>query len=251
MYDWPEITTETNQLFDQLKQSIGDAGFNPPEELTREGDLWDIWKSPRLLLGQTCGLPLCTDLKGKVTLLGTPTYDIDCDAGLYCSVIVVKSDSPLAALVDLKDKIFAYNAPNSQSGYAAMINAVITSDAPFNPMVKNVETGSHRNSIKAVATGIADFAAIDAISWQLALRHEPDAKRLRVLQITSPTPALPFITAHRPDEQVEKLQKAIKIAMKNLDVATKENLLLTGFKNTTLESYQIIETRFNKIKTYF
>jgi ABC-type phosphate/phosphonate transport system substrate-binding protein len=48
-----------------------------------------------------------------------------------------------------------------------------------------VETGGHRQSVQAVADGRADVAAIDAVCWALAGRHEDAAvEKLRVINRT-------------------------------------------------------------------
>ncbi len=56
-------------------------------------------------------------------------------------------------------------------------------------------TGSHRNSIRAVASGEAQLAAIDAQSWWLALAHEPAADEVRMAGRSVDVPGLPLITA--------------------------------------------------------
>ena len=249
MYDWPEVEAATNRFYRHLKQAFDDAGFNPPDELKRDGDLLETWKSPYLLLGQTCGMPFCTQLKGKVTLVGTPAYAINCDAGFYNSAIVVHKDAPFWALCDLKDKIFAYNSEHSQSGYAALMSELMLQPTPFNPLLNSIISGGHRQSIKAVADGNADFAAIDSVTWELALRHEPNAVDLRVLGVTKQTPGLPYITAHRPDAEVHSLQQAIGDTIKSLDGDTKNALLLTNFVVTSIDDYQVIEDQLQKIKS--
>lgn len=250
MYDWPEVEAETNLFFQRLKQALSDAGFSAPSARTSEGDLLDIWQSPNLLLGQTCGLPFCTSLKDKVQLVGTPVYDIDNAPGFYSSVIVVRQKASFEKLADLRGATFAYNALHSQSGYAALMHDVISSDTPFNPLQNSLMSGSHRDSVKMVAEGKADYAAIDIASWNLALDHEPLSKNLRILIQTNPTPALPFITAHRPIGEVHKIQRSIANAIKSLDTNTRHRLRLKDFIALTPLDYKIIETRYKKIKTF-
>lgn len=58
-----------------------------------------------------------------------------------------------------------------------------------------MHTGQHLASTEAVATGKADIASLDAMSWQLMQRHEDFARELRVLERTTPTPGLPYMSA--------------------------------------------------------
>jgi ABC-type phosphate/phosphonate transport system substrate-binding protein len=46
-----------------------------------------------------------------------------------------------------------------------------------------------------VASGAADIAGIDAVTWEMIARWDPFARDLRVLARTPPTPALAYVTA--------------------------------------------------------
>ena len=58
-----------------------------------------------------------------------------------------------------------------------------------------IETGGHRASIRAVATDMADVAAIDCRSWAMARQFEPAARALAVVGWTARRKGLPFIAA--------------------------------------------------------
>ena len=91
----------------------------------------------------------------------------------------------------------AFNGLDSQSGVQTLREAVapLAGGAPF--FGGGVETGAHRASMRAVADGRADCAAIDAVCWAMAGRYEHEAvSRLRVVHVTAPAPALPFVTRH-------------------------------------------------------
>jgi ABC-type phosphate/phosphonate transport system substrate-binding protein len=98
-----------------------------------------------------------------------------------------------------------------------------------------VETGGHRASIKAVAAGQADLAAIDAVTWELALRHEPAAASLRVIDTTKPTPGLPYICALGRD--AAPLRAAISAAIDSLDTSVRAALLLRGLQMIPAPAY--------------
>lgn len=73
-----------------------------------------------------------------------------------------------------------------------------------------VETGGHRASVRAVAEGRADLAAIDCRSWALALRHEPCARRLVVIGWTAERPGLPYVTgAHTDAATADRLRDTL------------------------------------------
>ncbi len=78
---------------------------------------------------------------------------------------------------------------------------------------EKIETGGHRNSIKAVAEGRADVAAIDCRSWHLARLYEPAAQQVQVVGWTAKRKGLPFITAlTTPKHVVDALRRAVTSA---------------------------------------
>lgn len=247
MYDWPEIRTETDQFYALLRESLADRGFAPPHDLNRELDPMTVWQSPNLLLAQTCGLPLVTRLRDRVSVVGTPAYDIDCSSGRYFSVLVAHRDSPFERLADLAGTRFALNEFGSQSGYAAPLFH-LGREAPEVPKSLTYQpVGSHRAALRAVSEGVADFAAIDAVSWAHARRHEPSSERLRVLSRTPPTPGLPFITTRRPAREVHRLHLAVVDAMAALNEPVRDALLLLGFAQTHQRHYRVIERRHAEV----
>lgn len=220
MYDWPEVRPATDAWWAALRDALRAQGIPAPDALSRDGDHWE---DPGLVLGQTCGLPFRRHLRGRVTLLGAPDYGLDGLApGYYCSVLVVGRDDPAPDGAALRSARYAYNARLSQSGFAALEAAL----GPRDPRL-GVETGAHRASIRAVAEGAARVAAIDAVSWRLALAHEPAAARLRVLGCTPATPGLPMITAFGRDPA--PFRAAIAAAIAALAPGPRAALGLCGF----------------------
>jgi len=99
------------------------------------------------------------------------------------------------------------------------------------------------------ADGSAAVAAIDAVSWLLALDHEPAAHKLRVLTRTRPTPGLPLITslgheAHRLD-----LVTAIRRGIAGLDHTSRQALHLEGFEPHTGADYAVIKQRLTEAES--
>ena len=248
MYDWPELRHDTDTLWERLRECLQDNSFPAPQRLDREQPASDIWQDDRLPLGQTCGLPYVRNLATTVSLVGTPAYDIECGAGSYYIVIVVDPDCSAASLEELAGLRLAYNSPHSQSGYAALAYALYSNSSVPPKFAARLKTGSHRGLIRAVADGLADVAAIDAVTWQIALRHEPMAARLRVLASTKPTPGLPFICARRKDRNADHIHMAVVEAMAALNEDSRQNLLLTGFAHTAPSDYDVIRKRFELTK---
>jgi ABC-type phosphate/phosphonate transport system substrate-binding protein len=186
--------------------------MSAPLKLDRFRPSEAIWRSPGLVLSQTCGFPFSTRLRGMVRLVGTPIYNVPgCQGPYYSSMIVVRNDEPAGRLADLASPRFAYNAADSLSGYLALGAALREAKREAQPRAW-IESGSHRASVRAVAEERADVAAIDAVCWALALRYEPEAtSRLKVLEQTPLRPGLPFVTAvERADAEVLTIRAVIK-----------------------------------------
>lgn len=247
MYDWPETRSATDAYWRALRDSLANYGFAAPSGLTRDSDPHACWRAPDLLLAQTCGLPYVAQLRGRVSIVGTPGYDIDCGCGSYFSVLVVREAETAADLSAFAGECYAYSDRLSQSGFAAFHQAMRRAGHDPQRWKAAIRTGSHRESIRKVAGGAADIAAIDAVSWQLARRHEPAAAKLSVLGESPRTPGLPYITAIMERPRVERLHLAVVDAMASLDESVREDLLLTGFVPTTDKDYDIIAARWQAL----
>lgn len=220
MYDRPETAAANDRLWAAIRAQLGHG----PEALDRHGDLWAIWRAPDLLLAQTCGLPYRARLRDRVTLVAAPDHGLpNTPPGQYHSVIVIRAEDPARDIADLDGRTLAYNDPLSQSGWAAPSAHAATHGIAFGSVV---ETGAHRASARAVAEGQADCAALDAVSWALMERHDAFAARLRVIDHTAPTPALPFITAQ--GNNPAPIARALGAAIAALDPSDRDRLCLHG-----------------------
>ena len=128
--------------------------------------------------------------------------------------------------MDLSGARFAYNMRESQSGWAAL-DKVLQIESHFGDLV---QSGAHRASIAAVAEGRADCAAIDAVSWALAQRHEPAAASVHMIAVTPPTPGLPFITGQANEGKAKQMIDAVTMAIAALPRDVRDALALRGFK---------------------
>ncbi|WP_120501906.1 phosphate/phosphite/phosphonate ABC transporter substrate-binding protein [Roseovarius sp. EL26] len=232
MYDRPETAASNDRLWAAIRTALGRG----PEILTRDGDVWDHWLSPNLILAQTCGYPFRARLHDKVTLVGTPVYDLhDCPDGHYYSVIVARADDPRDAPKDFAGARFAYNEALSQSGWAAPQNHATLNGFTFtNP----IQSGAHRNSARMVAEGQADCASLDALSWKLMQRHDDFATNLKVVEHTTPTPVLPYITAKT--QNPEPLFNAMTQAIAALSPEDRNTLAIKGITRIPAAQYLTI-----------
>ena len=247
MYDWPEVSHAVDRLWKSVAVAALPLGLPVPAELTRRDPPESIWLHPELIVGQTCGLPLVQRLLDHVVVLGTFAFDLpDTDPGDYHSVVVVAESSPCGSLADLRGGVVAINARDSQSGHAALQYGVAPLAQGGRFFGSAIETLSHRASIAAVADGSADVAAIDAVSWLLALDHDPAAHTLRVLTRTQPTPGLPLITSLDHEALRLDLITAIRRGIAALDHTSRRALHIEGFEPHTGDDYTVIRQRLTE-----
>ena len=245
MYDFPELRSATDALWAAIAARLRDLGVNPPDELTRTPHLEASWTDPCLLLGQTCGYPLVTTLRGRVALLTTPRYTAPgCDNTLYRSAIIVRDDARATSLSDLRGLVCAVNDAASNSGMN-VLRAEIARTSPHTPRFFHsvVTTGSHAASVLAVAECRADVAAIDCVTWAHLQRLRPSHTRgLRRLAWTAATPGLPLITSVRTsDAERRALTEALQDVADDPALAgIRAELLLAGFETVGLDGYAAI-----------
>jgi ABC-type phosphate/phosphonate transport system substrate-binding protein len=220
MYDWDEVAWAHDLLWAAVADRLNATGITAPSAIDRTRPADSVWRDPGLVLSQTCGFPFSTRLRGMVRLVAVPTYDAaGCQGAAYSSMIVTRRGESSEEIGLFAGRRFAYNSADSLSGFLALKSTM--REAGLDPSkVEWIETGSHRASIRAVAAEGADVAAIDAVCWALALRHEAAASALKVMAVTPLRPGLPLITAvERTDREVATIRAALKEAF--LDPATR------------------------------
>ncbi len=232
MYDRPETMGANNRLWALMRDALRDMGQDAPQELTRGNmALMAGWLSPELLFSQTCSLPYRAKLADKVALIATPDYGLEgCPAGHYRSVYVARKSDGFTHLDQVAGLDFAYNEALSHSGWAAPYADHLARGLSLRPTLR---TGAHHASALAVANGRADYAALDALTWELIEEHDTFADHLCVIGTTPPSPALPYITAKDPNP----VRIALTQAIAALPPADRATLHLRGITQIPAKAY--------------
>ena len=244
MYDWPEVHNAVDALWSAISARLGVAGVDAPVSPWRPADVADLWSHPDLLVGETCGAQVVGEYRGRFEVIGVLDHAVDgCRPGDYRSVVVARDNDPAVELADLRGRTVVVNERRSQSGHAALVSEVapLAVDGRFFGSV--VESGAHRASIRMVADGEGDVAAIDAVSWLLALDHEPAADGLRILAWTEPLPAPPAVTGWANGGLRDVMVAAVGEALTLVDLEVREALHLYGFVPLTAADYDVLADR--------
>ena len=97
--------------------------------------------------------------------------------------------------------------------------------------------------MKAVASGLADVACVDTVSWRLACNEVPDlAERLRSIGRTRKAPGLPLVTANAHSEaDVKRIAEVVANVVSLPSTAkSRERLGIRGFSKLSLGAYEEI-----------
>ncbi len=245
MYDFEDLHAAHDQLWAAIAARLRTRiSGSVPDGLTRTAELLPAWRDPRLLLGQTCGYPLVTELNQTVRLVLTPIYTAPgCDGAWHRSAVIVRADDHFADLEGLRGRRCALNGWDSNTGMnllRAMVAPLARSDRFFGEIIVS---GSHHRSLSLVAAGEADVASIDCVTLAHLTRIDPAlTARTRILDWTMPSPGLPMITsATNDDATLEALRAAVTDVFHDSALTeTRAVLLLAGYEILTPETYGAI-----------
>jgi phosphonate transport system substrate-binding protein len=116
---------------------------------------------------------------------------------VYHSYFIVNSDSTIESFDQLRGKTFAFSDPHSNTGCLVPTYFLAKrNEAPESFFKKTFFTYSHDNSIKAVAKGLADGAAVDSLIWEFMNSVEPEmTSHTRIIE-KSPPYGIPPVVVH-------------------------------------------------------
>ncbi len=243
MYDWRPVRGATDRLWAAVAASLDQQGIAAPATLSRDGGDGACWADPGLVLSQTCGYPLVTNLAGKVLYVATPHYDAPgCDRPNYCSVLIGLKGEGRAVLADFAGTRIAYNSADSLSGSVSLRAAITETGHDPAGFGQWVKSGSHIGSIEAVANGAADLAAIDAVAFALAGDHMVElVENIQVIGQTPALPGLPFITATGNGSIIPALRAALSTVLSDPSLAPDlATLRLTGLSVLPVDTYDAV-----------
>jgi phosphonate transport system substrate-binding protein len=151
----------------------------------------------------TCGLPYVRHYAAEgarplgAMVMAGERYS---DRPVYFSDVIVAAVSPFQQFDDLRGAIFAYNQPESFSGYVLPRHHLRQRGQGPDFFGAWQTTGSHADSMNWVASGRAGAAAIDSVVLDMEFRQRPErARQLRVVASIGPMPMPPVVAAARLD----------------------------------------------------
>jgi len=252
MYDWPEVGSAVDSFWSLLRGRLVEAGIEVPARLTRSDGRDDLWSDRATVLDQVCSLNPVREGAGTVVPLGTLGYAPPanlpaCSPGDYYSVIVCRASDARrhsGSLTAFREAPIVANGTDSQSGYWSLGHHVrhLAGERPL--FGRCGFTGSHRASIREIAAGSADLAAIDVHSWRLALEHEPAAHELAVIDTTSPTPGVVCVTGAASADRAGVIDSCLADAAEAMAATAPGRAMgLVGYRRRHPDEFGIVARR--------
>jgi phosphonate transport system substrate-binding protein len=125
-----------------------------------------------------------------------PVFRDDRAPGLpvYFSEVIVNRDLPIFSFDGLQGHSMAYNDPCSLSGYYNLLKKLADMGEDRSFFSRIVCSKGHLNSLRMVAEGEVDAAAIDSNVLRLGLRSNPELReQFRVIESLGPFPIQPVV----------------------------------------------------------
>ena len=210
----PVILIEQTSLLRDWQADLEQRLDRPVAFVQRDSyrEILDYLLSQRLEFAWICGYPYILH-RDQLRLTAIPVYQ---GQPLYRSALIVpETDRDTRALSDLKGRVFAYADPDSNSGFLVprfeLIRQGLDPDRFFR---KTFFTGGHRNSIEAVAVGLADGAHVDSYVWDTLARLSPQiTRRTRVVARSKPFAFPPIVAGPAAPDALNLAMREALIGM--------------------------------------
>lgn len=169
----PVFLSSDLELLTHLRTYLSDALNRPVSLVTRRTyqEITALLLSGQLDAAWICGYPFI-QYRNRLSLVAVPVWR---GRPLYQSYLIVDQSRQVEGLVDLRDDIHAFSDPDSNSGHlvtqAALAEIRETPDTFFG---KTFFTYSHRNVVRAVASGLAESGSVDGYVWEVMSEIEPE-----------------------------------------------------------------------------
>lgn len=206
---------ETYKTYQDLLQYLG-AQLDRPVELVQRksyAEINDLIRAGGIDLAFVCSEAYVQGQQDfGMELLVAPEVRGE---ALYRSYLIVPTDSPVERFDQLRDKIFAFTDPDSNSGRLVPSYALSQmGETPEGFFRKVVYTYSHDNSIKAVADKLVDGASVDSLVYDYLEARDPAlAEHTRVIWRSDPFGSPPVVVHPGLSAELKERLRQILIGM--------------------------------------
>ena len=192
--------------YKQLLDYVGEKSGRPVTFVDRESyaEINELIRSGDVDVAFVCGKPYVDghDDFGMELLVVPQAYG----QTVYYSYIIVSKDSPIESFEGLRGRSFAFVDPMSNSGKLVPTYMLARmGETPDSYFRKYVYTYAHDKSIKAVAQGVVDGAAVDNLIWEYLNRTHPElTSKAKVIEKSPPYGMPPVVVRPHLDPELRE-----------------------------------------------
>lgn len=212
----------------------------------------ELWQRPDKAAVFMCGLP-CSLAVPQPGLVAAPVPSPAAYGGRPCywSDVIVRADSPFRTIADTFGHRLALTTAESQSGYAALLHALMPygGSAPlYREIIEPCFTPM--GALMAVIEQQADVAPIDSYAWALLSKHAPElTSQVRIVMSTEATP-IPLLVASGAASP--KITAAfLRASEMPAAAALMDQLLVQRFVRPESEAYDELRKRFLTMRAFW
>jgi phosphonate transport system substrate-binding protein len=209
----PTIPNDQYRVIEEWRLYMERELERPVEFVWRNSyiETMDLLRTEKLDYAWICDYPFVY-FKGQVRLLAVPLYQ---GRPYYQSYLIVPTaDTETTSLAQLKDRLFAYADPYSNTGYLTPRYLLAQSgEDPDKFFSKTFFTFSHRKVMEAVALGAAQGGAVSSHVWDTLLKTAPELAQGTRIVSKSPEYGFPPLVA-RPSVSETEFRTMQKLLLK-------------------------------------
>jgi phosphonate transport system substrate-binding protein len=188
---------ETFAYYRQLLDYIGQKLGREIQFIQRKtyGEINELLARSQIDMAFICSGPYVVGKeKHGFELLATPEVQ---KSHFYHSYLIVHKNSSILKLEDLRNQVFAFTDPDSNTGKLVPTYWLsLMNERPETFFSKTIYTYSHDNAIMAVAKGLVDGAAVDGLIWEYYHHKKPVfTSETRIIRKSEPYGIPPLVAS--------------------------------------------------------
>src|SRR5262249_6037929 len=212
----------------------------------------ELWRRPDKAAVFMCGLPwsLATP-QPELVVAPVPSPTDYGGRACYWSDVVVRADSPFETVEETFGHRLALTTPESQSGYAALLHALM-SYGGAEPLYREIiePRFTPLGALTAVIERQAELAPLGSYGFSLLSKYRPElTTQVRVIMSTEPTPVPLFVSSGPPSPTVATAFLAAHEAPAIM--ALMDQLLLDRFAPVERGAYDELKGRFLDVQAFW
>ena len=212
----------------------------------------ELWRRPDKAAVFMCGLPYSLAAPQPEMLVAPVPSPAGYDGrACYWTDVVVHADSPFQSIEQTFGHRLALTTPESQSGYAALLHALMPY-ATATPLYSEIiePRFTPMGALMSVIERKAEVAPLDSYAFALLSKHAPELTRqVRTIMRTEAT-AAPLLVASRP--MPAAVAEAFLAARdKPAAAALMDQLLLDRFARPERPAYDRLRERFVAMQAFW